>query len=197
VSDSNAQEDAPISPMQSAPEPEYHISLHGEGLTLERQIDRVAALEIIKIAMGGSDLDEPIPQERRGGSSGGGSDRQGRGPSVKEYLLQKGAKTNPEKILVIAHYLEYEVKVEHFDREQVKAQFKPAGETLPGNYPRDFQQVITNGWIASDHKDPNAFFVTNTGAEVVQAGFSAGPRPTGRPRRRRKASASKPNAQSE
>ena len=92
--------------------------------------------------------------------------------SLRELLDDVEAKRNPDKILTIGKYLIAFRGQESFTSEQVKAQFRAAGESTPGNLARDFRWAVTNGWIAEDHGAPGEYYVTSNGEEALTAHFS-------------------------
>jgi hypothetical protein len=82
-------------------------------------------------------------------------------------------KRNPDKILAIAAYLTDTRGMETFTPADVKKEFKNAAEPVPGNYPRDWQWAVNNGWLARDDEDPTEFYVTGKGRDALAAKFSA------------------------
>ena len=92
--------------------------------------------------------------------------------SLREHLTATEAKRNPDKILAIADYLERIEGLHGFSKDDIKARFRTAGESPPGNFPRDFSWTVSNGWIAEDAQTKGQFYVTRTGQSAVEAGFS-------------------------
>lgn len=78
--------------------------------------------------------------------------------SAREALDLSGAKTNPEKIVALAQYV-LQDGGETFKVEDVKAQFRRARETAPGNFSRDLAIAVKEGWIAQG--DGDEYYVTN------------------------------------
>lgn len=78
--------------------------------------------------------------------------------SAREALDLSGAKTNPEKIVALAQYV-LQDGGETFKVEDVKAQFRRARETAPGNFSRDLAVAVKEGWIAQG--DGDEYYVTN------------------------------------
>ena len=180
----------------------YTVKLEGPGLTLERAVPSAVALQIVGLAMspGGAqpvqptgtatvatvvpkgaapvqDVSHAIPQPTR--------------QAVGEYVRSTGATKNAEKITAIGAWLQDHLEKESFARDDVKAQFKNIGERPPQNWSRDFQSTIPLGWIAPDHDDPNAFWVTKSGRDAIDAKFASEIKPRiRRPRSRRKSAES-------
>ncbi|HEY2355082.1 MAG TPA: hypothetical protein VGH79_09325 [Gaiellaceae bacterium] len=159
----------------AAPDETFRVSVSGEGIALDRSIDRDAALQILSIAMGGA---APASPSVPGGpiastpiTTAGASGGTGGRLSLREFLNEVEAKRNPDKILAIGKYLQAQRGQETFSAADVKGQFKNAGEALPGNFPRDWTWAVTNGWIAEDHSARGTFYVTDTGDAALAAKF--------------------------
>lgn len=152
----------------------FDLNLTGTGISLSRKVNRDAALQILAIAMGGgggfspgaSYLQQGQRQQQARGSASGER------VSLREYLDEVEAKRNPDKILAIGKYLVVHRNQGSFTGEQVKAQFRAAGEAIPGNFPRDLRWAITNGWIAEDHASPGEYYITSSGEAALTAHFS-------------------------
>ncbi len=154
-------------------EEEFDLSLTGTGISLSRKVNRDAALQILAIAMGSSgDISAGTAYVERGQRQQPRSSVGGERVSVREYLDEVEAKRNPDKILAIGKYLVAHRNQRSFTSEQVKAQFRAAGEAIPGNFPRDLRWAITNGWMAEDHAAPGEYYVTSSGEAALTAHFS-------------------------
>lgn len=173
----------------------YSLVVEGDGIKIERQIPEQLALQIISLVMGGS---QPVlsvaksflPKPPTGIIPHSG----GMKLSLREFMDSAGAKRNPEKIVAIGAYLIQEHGQDGFTRKDVKALFKNAGEPLPGNYTRDFNWAVSNGWLAANPSAPNEYFVTNTGFEAIKNSFSSEIRQTTKlPRRSKRRSKLKRN----
>lgn len=144
----------------------YKLKLEGDGVTVNREIPETVALEILAAVMGGS----PTPRAGRVPARGGSA---GRGPSLREHFDDVEPKRNPDKILAIAYFLKEQRGVDSFSPDDIKREFKGAGEPVPGNWARDWRWTIQNGWIAADSEDPESFWVTGKGEKAVEEKFSA------------------------
>ena len=115
--------------------------------------------------------------------------------NAREAIDKSGAKKNPEKIVALGAYV-LQDGGETFKAEDVKAQFRRARETAPGNFPRDLSLAISNGWIAEDA--PGEFYLTNKVEGILEGGFSfskstsGGPKPRAASARKTKAATAKP-----
>lgn len=155
----------------------YKLTLKGDGITVERDISEVLAKDIIAMVLGGGipqassispTSSTAIPQQNYSQQQSNPSVPR---KSLREYLNEVGAKKNPQKILVIAHYLVSFMGKETFSIADIKPQFKVASEPMPANLNRDFQVVAQNGWIAPDHAERKMFFITKTGLDALNNRF--------------------------
>lgn len=148
----------------------YRLTLKGDGVTVEREVTEDHARQIIAIVMGGAAM---AGAPARPSASAGGITRAASGqiPALREFVDEVGAQRNPEKIVAIGAYLVDHLGQDNFSREEVKSQFKNAGEGVPGNYPRDFRWAIIAGWIAPDPNTSGRFFVTDSGRDALTQKF--------------------------
>jgi hypothetical protein len=117
------------------------------------------------------------PDENGEGADLGGSLLEGSSKSKKakqvenarEAIEISGALKNPEKIVALGAYV-LQDGGETFKAEDVKAQFRRARETAPGNFTRDLSLAIANGWIAEDA--PGEYYLTNKVEGILGGGFS-------------------------
>lgn len=153
---------------QAAPKAtSYNLKLKGGGVTVDRQISEEQARQIVAVVMGGAALAAPLTRAASGIATPRASGQTG----LREFINQVAAERNPEKILAIGAYLIDKLGQEDFSREDIKAQFKKAGEGMPGNYSRDFRWAVTAGWIAPDPQAEDRFFVTETGRGALELQF--------------------------
>lgn len=148
----------------SPPAPIVKLTLHGAGLSFERDLPQETALAVINVVMGGQTTPRTSPIVAHPPAGRGTSQ------SLREYMAEVEASRNPEKILAIGAYLIASGQ-EGFTRDQVKSQFQSAGEPVPGNYPRDFTLTVAAGWIAERPGSPGQYYVTNTGQKALDERF--------------------------
>jgi hypothetical protein len=97
--------------------------------------------------------------------------------SVVEFLNEKQPATNAQRIACFAYYREHiEGKGANFSRTDVEGYFAVAKLPKPGNYDRDWRQVVREGWI---HDEGANSYLTRAGEESVQAGFGGRGKPRG------------------
>ena len=111
------------------------------------------------------------------------------GLSVGEFLEECNAKRMPDKITTIAAWVMDTARREAVTRDEVKAEFRNAGEATPGtNYARDFNAAVSLRFLAPVSGGSNEFYVTKTGRAAIAEKFSAEVRkavPQKRPARKR------------
>jgi hypothetical protein len=82
----------------------------------------------------------------------------GRVASARDALDLSGARTNPEKIVALGQYV-LQDGGDTFKVEDIKAQFRRARESAPGNFSRDLATALREDWLAEG--DGGEYFVTN------------------------------------
>lgn len=98
----------------------------------------------------GQDLGEPVGPASKKSRNGVAS--------AREALDLSGAKTNPEKIVALGQYV-LQDGGETFKAEDIKAQFRRARESAPGNFGRDLGTALREGWLAEGNS--GEYYVTN------------------------------------
>lgn len=88
--------------------------------------------------------------------------------SAREALDLSGAKTNPEKIVALGQYV-LQDGGDTFKVEDVKAQFRRARESAPGNFSRDLGSALREGWLAEG--DGGEYYVTNKIKGIFEGDF--------------------------
>lgn len=155
---------------------EYRLTLKGDGITVERNISKALAKDIIAMILGESfpqispKSSENVALAQRNNEqqpNNHGSPRK----SLREYFNEVGAKKNPQKILAIANYLVSFMGKTTFSVADIGPQFKVANEPIPANLHRDFQILSQEGWIAPDHAERKKFYITQTGLRVLSNKF--------------------------
>jgi hypothetical protein len=161
---------------ETSPEtPVYRLTLEGNGIHVERDIDETAVLAVMSALMGGdAGIARPRPTIKPGGifvrpeQGAGGA----RGQSLREFLNEVGAKRNIDKIVAIAVYLEDERAYDAVTSAQLRSEFKTAREPIPGNLPRDLHAAVAAGWLANSPGSGDEYYVTKSGRHAVEERFS-------------------------
>lgn len=151
-------------------EESFDLTLAGPGLKVDTKIDRVRALNVIKILMGDTAPPSPTPR----GAQGFGNSSQDAPPlSLREYLDEVKAKTKVAQIVAIANFVAQFAGQTDISRDEIKAKFSEAAEPMPANFPRDFNKVLKAGWLSASHSDKSRFYVTQSGRAALAAGLDA------------------------
>lgn len=149
------------------------ITVLGAGLSYKGEVDVSVAGQIISWCLSESHSDphpastevglEPAASRPRASSSR---------ESASEYFNRYAPKRNPDKILALACYLRDVRNQDSFTAKDIKVLFRDVGELFPGNFKRDFKWAATNGWIGKELGTKDSYYVTTTGTNALQAGFS-------------------------
>ncbi|WP_100469099.1 hypothetical protein [Mycobacteroides abscessus] len=181
----------------------FTVSVKGTGVELTRTVDQATALNVISTVLGGAVVParqptaahpvNPVMESHRQTGTIGAEIAEGLDPytTVGEYIDECQAKQFSAKITAIGHFLALRLGQDSFTREEVKSQFRPAGEAQPANFSRDFADAIAQRWIAEDPNEKGQYFVTKTGRAAIAAKFDRSSRKS-TPARRRK-SVAKPD----
>lgn len=179
--------------------PEYTVTISGPGLQITKSIGNDQLLGIMSIALGAGQLPpqglaQPSSRGASTGLTGGGGGR----PtiSLREYLIESGARTIPQKMAVLAAYSKEHLSREMIGRDEFKQLFQRASEPVPKNLPRDLRVALDQGWLAEAHDDPSQLYLTGTGQTAVSQGFGGNGNQTRRTARRRRRTVAKSKASS-
>ncbi len=116
-------------------------------------------------------LGKQVPKTVSSGEVGSQFKQPGERPkSIAEFVASKKPGTNTQRIAVFAYFHEQTEGKQKFQREDLRPYFVNARLGDPGNnFGRDFDNAVGKGWIAA--KD-GSFYLTQTGINVVEAGFN-------------------------
>lgn len=171
----------------------FKLTISGNGLSLDQEVDQATALSIMNIALGGQAcVQAPINAAPTSEHTSPPKQVQSAAPeratppqSLREHVHDLGPRTNPDIILSIASFITKRDHRDHFTKDEIKALFPKAGEALPKNYSRDFNNVGEWGWIAEDPERDGHWYITTTGEAALDTGFSREARKTTSRARRR------------
>jgi hypothetical protein len=153
------------------PTEEFDLKLSGDGISIEKKIDRQTAAAVMAAVLGVRPT-STIPSQAGGVGARHPSEEQ---LSLREFLDEVKAVRKPDQIVAIGHYICHQEGQPNFSRDDVKARFSTAKEPMPANFPRDFGQAIKAGLIAEAHQQAGRFYVTKTGTQAVKRHFSKAP----------------------
>lgn len=160
-------------------DPAVKLTLSGK-IGYEDEISVVQAARIISFLNasvdGESTHDGELGDDLRtgGGARTGGAGGAGRrnGLTPRDALEASGARTNPEKIVALALYVERQGDKDTFTLEDIKPLFRQARESTPANLNRDLDQAVRLNWVAeSDVR--GEFYVKDQAVVVLEDGFDA------------------------
>lgn len=183
---SRSEPDAPPPP---APAPVSKLTIRGAGLVFDRDIPDHLVLRVMNLVLTGVSGSETRKQDDDTRDSG----TDGRKESLAEFYRRAEPRKIPEKLATIGAYFQKVIEKDSFTLDDLRGQFRAVNEPVPGNLPRDLKVAQGAGWIAEEHDQRGEYFVTRTGLDAVEAGFS---RDTGRKPRRRKRVSKSTNSES-
>lgn len=148
--------------------------MSGSRLSYSGDITVVQAAQIVSYLHTGIALASPVspPPAVAGFDGPAESERRRTGLTPRNALEAAGAKTNPEKIVAFALYVEQQGSKDTFTIEDIKPLFRQARESVPGNLSRDLDAAIRSSWIAAA-EDKGEYYVTEVAAGVLDSGFDS------------------------
>lgn len=171
---------------QDSPD-QFKLSLHGDGISIEKNVDRNTAAAVVSVVMGG-----PAISQMNSARFHGAVDNSSVAPqkSLREFLIDVSPATNIERITAIGLYLHKYKSKDTFSKEDIEAGFKKARETRPSNLSRDLSNSVKSGAI-DEAAESGLYYVTNTGERSLTE-YRGNASKAGRPKskRTRKKSAS-------
>jgi hypothetical protein len=96
---------------------------------------------------------------------------QGKRLSAKEFLLTKSVKTDTQRVIAFAYYLERQEGLAYFNVADLEAVFRAAREQVPKNLNDGVNKNIARGFLmeAKEKKDAKkAWQLTSTGERFVE-----------------------------
>jgi len=147
--------------MSSNEHDEYRITLAGDGISVEKTLDRRTALAVVAAIMG-DNQEAPVQIQTVASPS--------KAPpkSLREFLNEISAKTSVEKIVAMGYFICENLGQSSFTKDDIKAKFAVAKEPMPANFSRDFGKVLKAGLIEEVHGSKGNFYVTSTGMKEVE-----------------------------
>lgn len=134
----------------------------------------VQAAQIIAYLHSGTTPTSPVSPVAGDGKVTGvaASERRRVASSPRDVLVSSGAKTNPEKIVAFALYVERQGDKDTFTVDDVRPLFRQAREPAPGNFSRDLDAAIRLNWVAAS-SEKGEYYVTDLIANVLESGFDS------------------------
>lgn len=156
-------------------EEEFAVTLEGDGVSIDKKVDRQTALAVMSAIMGGAAPMMGAQPTIQANHSGFAESNNPNSPptSMREFISQSTASTNTEHIATIGLYFRLHKGQDTFTRDDVRAGFRSAHEPLPKNISRDMSTTIKAGWI-EEAEEAGSYYVTNTGTKKVEDRFGRG-----------------------
>ncbi len=151
--------------MSQRSDDKFSLTLRGEGISIDREVDKRTALAIVAAALGGEGVTARAAPSHATDSSSLSATK-----SLREFLTEVAPNTNNERIVTIGSYLHEYRSHERFSKDDIEAGFRSAREQLPKNLSRDLSRTLAAGWI-DEVGEKGRYHVTNTGAKAVQGAF--------------------------
>lgn len=145
------------------------LVIQGEEISYKKEIDEITAIKIMNLCSQGTNVVEDTEQSDNPVIST--ITNKSRPHSPAEFIHKYGPKRNPDKILVLAFFLDEVRNQDRFTPNEIKKLFVEAGEVVPANFTRDFKWSISSSWVTSDPSKKDTYYVTTTGKNVVTQGF--------------------------
>jgi len=169
------------------------IQITGSGLSFQGKTDVFKAGQVIAFLHAPSGRSGPISPSSASLTTSPVLTSRGMisGKSPREFIVESGAKTNPQKILALAKYwmdLGGGTK-ETFSLSDIRPLFSKAGEPLPGNLSRDAQAAVRLSYI-HDQGDEE-YIITNTGLQALDESFQNESADRPKPARKQRSSEAK------
>lgn len=150
------------------------VRLEGDGLNYETDSSVIQAAKII----GFLNTQEPLvddyivtPQAAIRQNNFLNEDEVRQVASPREAIIESGAKTNAQKIVVLGKYIIERDNTDEFGSNELKALFLKAGEPAPRNLARDVRDAVRAGYITGSLDKSDAYIVTNTGHRAISDSF--------------------------
>lgn len=154
------------------PTEEFELKLSGDGINIDKKIDRQTAAEVMAAVLGVRPESIGSGQTRNTRSQKESEEQM----SLREFLDEVKAVRKPDQIVAIGHYICHQEEQSNFSRDDVKTRFSTAKEPMPANFARDFGLAMKTGMVAEAHKQAGRFYVTKTGIQAVKRHFSKEPK---------------------
>ena len=92
----------------------------------------------------------------------------GKTPSIREFLLENEPRSDEERTLLVANYLDSFRLIRNFTAIDLEKGFDEAGEVVPRNLQAKIEWNIRKGFLMeADSSIPNRYFVTTSGKSEV------------------------------
>ena len=150
--------------MADGPDEDFALTLVGDGISIEKKVNRQIAIAVFKAVFGGGAAETPVERVEA-------DDQLRIALSPREFLTESEASNNAEKITALGHYMRVHEAKENFSKEDLKEGFRRAHEVIPKNLSRDVGIAIKAGWIHAAPGKAGRYYMTHTGMKLVESKF--------------------------
>ena len=124
--------------------------------------ERIRSLEKRFVEAPPPSEEKPVPQAPKG-------------PSIRQFMVEKSPTDDVQRALVIGYYLERHAEFKSFNAKDIEKGFVDAREKVPGNVP---DKLLKNVWkgammqVQEDKDGLKAYVLTNAGTKLAEKGFN-------------------------
>jgi hypothetical protein len=152
--------------MADGPDEDFALKLVGDGISIEKKVNRQVAMAVVAAVLGGGAAAAPTERLEV-------DDRPRTKPALspREFLTESRASNNAEQITALGYYICHREAKEDFSKGDIREGFRRVHEVIPKNIPRDVGTAIKSGWIHEAPGKAGRYYVTNTGMQLVESKF--------------------------
>lgn len=144
----------------------FVLKLVGEGLSLDRKVNREVAMAVFAAVMSGGKAPALAAKPAVANATPARA-----AMSPREFLNDVKPVNNAELIAAIGHYLCHHENHESFSNSDIKEGLRRAHEVVPKNLSRDVSNTIKASWIEPVPGKSGQYYVTKTGIKLVETTF--------------------------
>lgn len=144
----------------------FALKLVGDGLSLDRKINREVAMAVFAAVMSGGNATALAAKPATANAAPVRA-----AISPREFLNDVKPTNNAELITAIGHYLCHHENRESFSNSDIKEGLRRAHEVIPKNVSRDVSSTIKASWIEPAPGKSGQYYVTKTGIKLVETKF--------------------------
>lgn len=139
------------------------ITIKGEGLLVDREVSSELAEKLALMVL-------EKQSDRANGVVEKVEDTQD--DDLASFLKDSGASRSVERIVAIGWWLKNKNNLSVFGGREIREMLEISGYGVPKNLSRDLAWSVSVGWIVRKDGQRGAYYLSQKGKEVVEAGFS-------------------------
>jgi hypothetical protein len=146
---------------------EVEVTVQGPGINVTKRVPLALGLTIVQAVLVG---DWPhVAPSHSGVRTSGTTTAVDPELSLREALEASQARSIPEKITAAANFLRDYRHVAAVSADQLRSGLEEAGESPPGNFPRDLSHAVRAGWLAPKAGSSGLYYLTTKGEGAVKS----------------------------